>query len=162
MLLALVPTVATLKAFVPDVLPADPGLVQLPAPQIVRNVRFDFSRVDHDAPRRRLALVYWSSAEGRWLRERGAGVQGWTELHVVGEALFGPSPWRRSCVLPVYGRLGSVEAAVAALRPPSPSFEYVFEFELAEGPRGGSFRVAYVRGLWDSIEAAYWEAVDAR
>lgn len=119
------------------------------------------SAFDYDAPRRRLALCYWRPSVGRWCVERGGSHHAWTELHVVGELLFGPSPWRRACVLPVFGRLGSVEAAVSALAEPGPAFAYVFEFEVDPDKRAASVRAKYVRGLWDAAEAAFVERSEA-
>lgn len=114
---------------------------------------------DYDAPRRRLALCYCGRADGVWRVERGADYRAWTDLHVVGELLFGPSPWRRSCVLAVFGRLGSVQAAVSALAEPSPDFAYTFGFEEVEERGKLRLRARRIRGLWQAAEAAYYEGV---
>lgn len=114
---------------------------------------------DFDPPRRRLALCYWRPGSAAWVTERGSSHHGWTELHVVGEMLFGPSPWRRACVLPVFGRLGSVELAVSSLPAPGPAFSYSFEFEVDADKRVASVRAKYVRGLWEAAEAAYYDGV---
>lgn len=115
-----------------------------------------FSRLDFDPPRRRLALCTWSGSRRCWLLERASGVHGWTELHTLGEMLFGESPWRRSLVLRVFGRLGSVEAAVARLAPPSPSFVYEFEFELDVTAARPARRAKYSPHAWAQVEAAYY------
>lgn len=114
---------------------------------------------DFDPPRRRLALCYWRPASAAWVIERGSSHHGWTELHVVGEMLFGPSPWRRACVLPVFGRLGSVELAVSRLAAPGAAFSYSFEFEADPDKRAASVRAKYVRGLWEAAEAAFFDGV---
>jgi len=118
-----------------------------------------FAKFDHDAPRRRLALLTWSARDLAWKVERGSGSHGWTELHVLGEMLFGPSPWRRSCVCRVFGRLGSIEAMAAAKPAPGPSFEYAFAFEL--DPQSSvsrpKWRATYSPGAWHAVEAAYYE-----
>jgi hypothetical protein len=119
-----------------------------------------FGRLDFDPPRRRLALCYWSPRERRWLIERGAGVSGWTELHVLGEMLFGPSPWRRSRVLRVFGRLGCVEAAVDGLPEPSVDFLYEFAFEIDPDKVRGAMRAKYSARAWDTVEAAYYGGLD--
>lgn len=116
-----------------------------------------YTEFDFDAPRRRLALVHWVPALGRWCVERGGSSHAWTELHVVGELLFGESPWRAAQVLAVFGRLGSVEAAVAKLPPPGRDFVYCFEFQPDEKGRAGSVRARYVRGLWEAAEAAFYD-----
>lgn len=116
----------------------------------------DLAAFDYDAPRRRLALVYFARRDGCWRVERGGGVQSWTELHVVGEMLFGDSPWRSAAVVAVFGRLGSVEAAVAALAPPDVGFAYAFAFEVdLEKPKSGP-RAVYRRGMWEPLEAAFY------
>lgn len=117
----------------------------------------DLDRFDYDPPRRRLALCYWVPAESRWNVYRGSGQQGWTELHVYGELLFGPSPWARACVLAVYGRLGSVEAAVKRLPVPDAASAYYFEFEPDPDSKSGAVRARYVRGLWSAAEADFVE-----
>lgn len=114
---------------------------------------------DYDAPRRRLALVYWRPDEGRWCVERGGGRRDWSALHVEGELLFGPSPWRRACVILVFGRLGSVEAAVAALPAPGPAFGYEYEWEFVESKGRTSMRAKRAPRMWDAAEAAYFEGV---
>lgn len=115
--------------------------------------------LDFDAERRRLALCYWSPRERRWLIERAGGFSDWTALHVLGSMLFGDSPWRRSQVLRVFGRLGSVEATVARLVEPSCDFVYDFAFE-ADPDKARSFRAKYSARAWDTVEAAYWKGSD--
>lgn len=111
---------------------------------------------DYDAPRRRLALAYWSRAEARWIVERGGSRWDWSELHILGGILFGPSPWARALVLPVFGRLGSVEAAVSGLAAPGPDFGYFFEMEEVVEGRKTFWRAKRDPHLWAAVEAAYY------
>lgn len=71
---------------------------------------------DRDPPARRLALVHW--IVDRWVLviavRWSAGMHYRSSLEARGAEL--PGPW---LVLDVTGRVGSVEAAVAALSPPS-------------------------------------------
>jgi len=89
--------------------------------------RSDLERFVYDPPKERVALVRWSSASSCWFCERGGDSREWKQLHEFGEVLFGPPPWRRAQVLRVFGRLGSVEACIAALPPCGPDFSYGFE-----------------------------------
>ena len=54
-------------------------------------------------------------------------------------------------MLPVFGRLGSVEAGRFGLAEPGPAFAYVFEFEVDPDKRAASVRAKYVRGLWTPL-----------
>lgn len=71
---------------------------------------------DRDPPARRYALVHW--IVDRWVLviacRHSYGVNYRSQLEARGAELSGP--WQ---VLDVTGRVGSVEAAVAALSPPS-------------------------------------------
>lgn len=115
-----------------------------------------FTAFDYDAPRRRLALAYWVRADRCWRVFEGGGSAQWSHLHRVGELVFGPSPWARALVLPVFGRLGSVEAAVSALAAPGPDFRYFFELEEVEEGRKTFWRAKRDPRLWEAVEAAYY------
>lgn len=100
--------------------------------------RSDLERMDYDPPKDRVALVCWRAEHvdvygervaGHWSIEMAGDVKRWRELHTWGVLLFGDPPWRRSQVISVVGRLGSVEAAVKAMAEPSPDFRYVFDVE---------------------------------
>lgn len=112
----------------------------------------DLLRFDYDAPKERVALVSWCDErvdehgevfEGCWRVIMAGEGRRWSELHDWGVLYFGEPPWRRSQVLRVVGRLGSVEAAVKALAKPAPDFVYSF------GMRRRRRRwLAQVAGVW--------------
>lgn len=113
----------------------------------------DLLRFDYDAPKERVALVSWCDErvdehgevfEGCWRVIMAGEGRRWSELHDWGVLYFGEPPWRRSQVLRVVGRLGSVEAAVKALAKPAPDFVYSFKYEAPSAPvaRPGGRRVA--------------------
>lgn len=100
----------------------------------------DLARLDYDAPKERLALVSWCGEvvdhfrevrPAHWRVVMAGDASRWSYLHDWGVLCFGPPPWRRSQVLRVVGRLGSVEAAVKALAAPSIDFAYSFAFDEA-------------------------------
>lgn len=95
--------------------------------ELVEFKRRDLVRFDYDPPKERVALISWHHAGALWRVIAAGDARRWVELHDLGLVLFGPSPWRSSCVLRVTGRLGSVEAAVSRLGVPDPSFSYAFE-----------------------------------
>ena len=121
--------------------------------------RSDLERMDYDPPKERVALVCWRAEHvdsygeriaGHWSIEMAGDHKRWRELHTWGVLLFGDPPWCRSQVISVVGRLGSIEAAVKAMAPPSPEFSYVFDVDVdvkssglaAEErrlPRGGGY-----------------------
>ena len=82
---------------------------------------------DFDPPRERCALLSWSAASG-WSVVGAGSSSRHLELQDLGALLFGAPPWRRATVIRVLGRLGSIEAAAAALPAPGPDFLYSFEF----------------------------------
>lgn len=96
----------------------------------------DLQRFDYDAPKERCALVSWrlpgvdafgEARPGHWVIVMAGDAKRWSELHDWGVLHFGDPPWRRSQVIRVVGRLGSVEAAVKALAEPAPDFLYAFK-----------------------------------
>jgi len=100
--------------------------------------RADLERMDYDPPKERCALVTWRSERvdefgevfpGCWSCEMAGDAKRWRELHTWGVLMFGDPPWRRSQVLRVVGRLGSVEAAVKALPAPGVDFGYSFSVD---------------------------------
>lgn len=113
---------------------------------------------DYDPVVERVGLLTWQGESvdefgevrpGRWSVELSGKAKRLDELHDWGVLLFGPPPWRRSCVIRVSGRLGSLEAAAAALPAPAAGFEYAFDYAAPvpgaavaapESLRGGSVR----------------------
>lgn len=100
--------------------------------------RADLERMDYDPPKERVALVCWRAEHvdeygevvaGHWSIEMAGDVRRWRELHTWGVLLFGDPPWRRSQVISVVGRLGSIEAAARAMVEPLPEFSYVFDVD---------------------------------
>lgn len=86
-----------------------------------------------DPPVLRCALVCWRPSEARWIvhaARRGDRLR----LADLGELLCGPGPWAQARIVEVVGRLGCVEAAVAALVPPCDSVV------VADRRRGGGRR----------------------
>lgn len=101
--------------------------------------RADLERMDFDPPKERCALVSFVAehvdAYGEvhapcWRIQMAGDTNRWRELHTWGVLLFGDPPWRRSQVVRVAGRLGSLEAAVAAL--PVPGVDFVYSFVVEE------------------------------
>lgn len=98
--------------------------------------RSDLERFDYDPPKERCALVTWEPLVRRWCVLRGGDAKRLDDLHDEGVLLFGPPPWRRSAIVFVVGRLGSVEAFVAAMAEPGPDFVYEFLWKQPEVLRG--------------------------
>lgn len=72
----------------------------------------------YDPPVFRVALVCWRPSEARWFVQ-AASRGDRQRLIDLGELLCGPQPWAQALIIELVGRLGSVEAAAAALAPPS-------------------------------------------
>lgn len=98
----------------------------------------DLERMEYDPAKERCALVVWRAEcvdehgevfAGHWHIEMSGDVKRYYELHTWGVLLFGDPPWRRSQVISVFGRLGSVEAAVKALSAPGEDFVYAFSLD---------------------------------
>lgn len=96
--------------------------------------RSALDRFDYDPPKERAALVVFSPALSAWSIVAADAVSRVEALHRQGCLLFGRPPWRSAAVLRVFGRLGSVEAAVSALARPGADFEYSFAVEDGEDP----------------------------
>lgn len=103
----------------------------------------DLARFDYDAPRARCALVSWCDERvdefgevfaGHWRIVQAGDARRLSELHDWGVMFFGEPPWRRSQVVHVVGRLGSIEAAVKALAKPAPDFVYEFDWKAPVAP----------------------------
>lgn len=116
-----------------------------------RYSRADLGRFDYDPVRVRCALVTFGdpqnvaslvgeAVEPRWTVVMAGNSRRWSELHAWGVLFFGDPPWRRSQVISVTGRLGSVEAAVRAL--PAPGDDFSFVFDASEHERDGRSSLA--------------------
>lgn len=99
----------------------------------------DLDRFDYDPPKERCALVSWRDESvdedgevhaGFWKIIQAGDSRRFSELHDYGVLFFGEPPWRRSCVVSVFGRLGSLEAAVKARVAPSDDFVYSFDYKM--------------------------------
>lgn len=105
------------------------------AEEVERFTFGDLDRFDYDPPKMRVALVSWIGEfvdewgevhSPRWSLIAGREARELPKLQDYGRMLFGDPPWKRSQILEVIGRLGSVEAAIAALVPPGTEFRYDF------------------------------------
>lgn len=111
--------------------------------QVAPRKVFDLDKIEYDAPKVRFALVSWRDdvvdartgevEDGRWIIVRASGQVG-HDLHDWGVLFFGLPPWRRSQVLRVFGRLGSVEKAVSELAKPAADFSYGFVYDAPVAP----------------------------
>lgn len=129
--------------------------------------RKDLDRLDYDPPKERVALVSWCAERsdddgevfpGFWRVVMAGDGRRFDELHDWGVLQFGKPPWKRSAVVRVVGRLGSVEAFVAAMAEPGPSFVYDFQFVEGERPkvpaaRGGDAKSFKTSRLPRNVEA---------
>lgn len=140
--------------------------------------REDLERMDYDPPKERVALVSWRAERvgelgelepAHWHIEMAGDVKRWRELHTWGVLFFGDPPWRRSQVLTVFGRLGSIEAAVKALASPAPEFRYDFVVDEAVKPTGlaaEARRLPELKGRFvpneDKRQRARWRRASVR
>lgn len=84
----------------------------------------------------RFALVYWSNNVDqftgelfpRWEIYRMGNHRSENDLLTIGLLLFGPSPWRRACVVCAQGVLGTLEKLVGSM--PEPDKDFRFDFSV--------------------------------
>lgn len=111
--------------------------------EYVEHIRFRFDHVEE--PALRFALVFWRDFAGEQIVDRDGVVmqvrdefRGWEiykmggpkserPLLDLGLLLFGPPPWRRSCLECKYGVLGELEKHISSLAEPDAKFAFNFE-----------------------------------
>lgn len=106
-------------------------------------LRSDLDRFEYDAPKERVALVSWCDErvdehgevfDGHWKVIMAGDSRKWDALHDWGVLNFGLPPWKRSAVVSVVGRLGSLETFVKDMAKPGPDFVYSFKVDAPVAP----------------------------